>query len=722
MNSHILKNINGNFSLDYIAIDPLYLWYIFLKYRKIFLLLPFVLSLIIYLIFKSFPNIYQSTATIILSPNNQNIVSIDQVYDEKISSNNSNLINTQIEILKSKIILSKVLIDQSVISEFDNINYKINNKLSNFLINIFKVNAEVNSNPHQIIENIIESFDIKSSKDNNVIYLSLTSKFKDLNPIILNAIIDQYLKYDIDQKISITTYANKKITERLSELKKNLESSESKLHTYKQDNKLIDLGDIKNLKSEEIKTISKNIVKTEQEIQKLENDIIQVKTAGTDLDTLLSLEIIKEDKEVQNIKNNLDSNINNIDSLKLVYQTSHPKVQKALKINENLEIQLSNYIDDTISSKLYELSNLQSFLSSSKDKLEHSRFELQELELQDLEMQKYIREVKLNESIYQIFLERLKETNEAKELQTSNAKVLDSPSSSPIPISPHPVRNSLLGYLISFFVLMFIASYYEIFRKSINSAEPLDQNGLSSIGVLPKLSEEELMTTNPIHYYSTNNNSTFTEAIKMLNVLLISKFNESRIFLFSSPVAGEGKTTVSFNFALSLAEKSKVIYLEMDFKRPSLKKIFKLDGTPGFKDLANNTAKFQDTILNFPGSNLDIISAGSDSNFKIHENKIKSFIQILKENYDYIIIDSAPILPIVDTLQISKYVDVTLLVARAGFTKLSGLLVAQKRINQISECHFATILNYFDTTTMNYYDYSQYGSYYNYAYNYNSQA
>ena len=81
-------------------------------------------------------------------------------------------------------------------------------------------------------------------------------------------------------------------------------------------------------------------------------------------------------------------------------------------------------------------------------------------------------------------------------------------------------------------------------------------------------------------------------------------------------MAEEGKTTISLNFAISLAERFKVIYLEADLRRPSLKKAYGIKDKPGLIDIFVNNQKFSEAILNSPNSNLDIVTAGNPGDLK----------------------------------------------------------------------------------------------------------
>ena len=710
--------------LDSFSINPSFLFFILLKYKRVFILIPLILTLIVYVFYKSLPKIYQSEASLIINNENSNIVEIDQVYNQnQVTKNDDAYINTQIEVLRSNEIINRLVNNQEVIDRLEKIysNTKKNSSLTNFLEKLNLVKKSQISLEDKM-KATFSTLRVISVKQSNIIKILIKSQNVAEAQFLLSSLISEYLKYDIDQKINITSYANLKINERLDELKKNLEDSEFKLQQFKENNQLIDLGDIKNLKSEEIKSLSKRILKAEQELQELQNDLQQIKLADGDYEELSSLNAIREIREFQNLKANLDSNQTTIDSLLLVYKQNHPKVQKALKTHENIQKDIEDIINENIAVNAYEIANLENFITLSENELDKARGELQDLELQDIDLKKFTREVNLNERIYQIFLERLKETNEAKELQTSSAKILDEPTNPQIPIYPTPIKNSILFYLLSLFLLIFLGAYYEIFRKSITDPEVLEMNNFETLGVLPKI--DDLRLTDrflPLTYYVDNKQDKFTESIKMMQVICLSKFKEAKKILFTSPVAAEGKTTVSFNFALSLAEKYKTLYLELDMRRPSLRNNFNIKDKKGLVELFKGEALFSEIILNLQGSSLDIISAGKpQSFFNIPENQIFSFIDILEKEYEYIIIDSAPVLPIADTLIISKVVDLAIFVAKSDFTKLSGLVNASKKIKSVSNAQIASIINNFDTKKLNYYTYSKYGSYYNSYYNYDS--
>ena len=706
-------NLSDNFSLD-----PQFYWVILLKYKKILIFSSFLISFLALVISKSIEPIYQSSASLLIDEKTNNIIDIEDVYSTNSLNLKNNFLNTQVQVIQSKEIINRLIKTE----KFNEINKSRQQKEFSILQKYLSILNPFENNNELIEDDIFDNLTVNLIPESNIVELNFKDKDPQYANQILKLLIDCYFEYDIDQKIKITTYASTKIAERLDELKINLQNSEDKLLTYKNENKLIDLGDIKDLKSEEIKSLSNRILKAEKEYQELQNDIQQIKLADGNIDDLLTLKKITENQEIQTISSDLDANEKTIDTLLITYTSNHPKVDKAKQVSENLRTKLKSILDNNIESYAMEMANLFNFISLSENELEKARSELQDLEIKDIELQKYVREVELNERIYTSFLERLKETSEAKELQTNNAKILDLPSLPIKPIYPIISQNVMLSFIITFTLVYLLGVYVETFRNTINEPSILDRNGLNYLTVIPKVVSKKGYHM-PINFLE-DNSSKFSESIKMFQTLLTSSFPESKIFLVTSPVSGEGKTTLSLNLALSMAVNKKVLFLETDFRRPSLIKNLNSEKRPGLTNIFFDNLNFSDVIFNIYSSNLDIICAGNSKKFVnyIDSDKFGIMLNLLRKSYDYIILDTAPILPIADTLRYAKYADTNIFIVKSEFSKLAGLLNAKRKLESVSEAPSTSILNYFDTENANYYNYSNYGYYYKNYYNYNSSS
>ena len=198
----------------------------------------------------------------------------------------------------------------------------------------------------------------------------------------------------------------------------------------------------------------------------------------------------------------------------------------------------------------------------------------------------------------------------------------------------------------------------------------------------------------------------------------MAKFKKNKSILLTSTYSGEGKTTIALNVALAFSKIGKVLLIETDIRRPSVLNEMNqtnLKGTAGFSDLIQGGVNFSDTIINLPGSDIKLMTSGSrrsDLTDLTTPAKLKEFLDSVKKQYDYIIIDTPPIQPVSDTLFISQATDHNLIIARSRVTKLAGIRSAYKKLKNVNVTVDGLVFNDLDTSKASYYGYYQYGGYY----------
>ena len=392
------------------------------KNIKFILFASALVSLIVFLISLNIEKKYLSEATIVIAPDENKIVDINEAYS---TINTSNRVNNLIAILKSDEVISHIVDDEKNQLEFKSLYSKVE---KNIFSRIFTKKTIIDK---AYIKSILSSnFNAKNVANSDVLILTFISNNAKISQLALKNIISSYQRYEVDSKIQITSYANTKVKERLKELKIVMGIADKNLAKYKKEHNLVDTGNVKELKIKEIQSISTSILNSKQEIQRHENDLNSVKTANGDTDILLAIKDLNERKEISNIEKNLSGNENNIQSLLLIYTPKHPKVIQAYELHESLEYQLQLILEKVIERKVFELSNLKNFIDLSKEDLENAKNELREIEEKEAGMLNFSREVESSRKLYDTFLQRQKETNEALNLQVSKLKIIEFPQSS----------------------------------------------------------------------------------------------------------------------------------------------------------------------------------------------------------------------------------------------------------------------------------------------------
>ncbi|MAV55931.1 MAG: hypothetical protein CMI79_00130 [Candidatus Pelagibacter sp.] len=684
-------------------------------------IVTFLISILVFLFSLNLEKKYISEATIVISPDENKIVNIEEVYalDSKI-----NRINNQIAILKSDEVLEYIVEDKKKQLEFESL---YSNTKSSFIQRIFKRKQKVDK---EYVKNILRSnFVVNNIPRSDVLKLSFISKDPKISQLALKSIIDSYQRYEVDSKIQITNYANTKITNRLKDLVKQIDEAERKLADYKKNNNLVDTGNVKELKIKEIESISTRIINAKQEFQKKQNDLLSIKVADGDVDALLAIEDLREIKSISLIKDDLSANKSQIQSLSLIYKDAHPKLVKAYDLEKNLNNQLKKEIDISIEQKAFELGNLDNFIKLSNEELEKATDELRIIEEKEAGMMKFSREVESSEKLYESFLQRVKETNEAQNLQVSKLKIIETPSLSLNPISPKPNQNFIFSLFLSFFAFYSLVFYKELNASVIKSPEAIDSLDIPQVGVLPKVSKLK-RGFHILQMFLEDSESNFSESIRSSRAIIESKFKKNSSYMVTSSNPSEGKTTYAFNLALSLEKSSKVLFIEADIRRPSvLNSFYKFDKEiQGLGEIISGSHQLKDTIFKVPGTNLDIITSGEkrfDMSDIVNKDQIKKFFDVLKLEYDYVIIDSPPVQPVSDTLILAQATDYNLFLIRSEATRTVTFMSSIKKIQNVGSKIHGIIINDLDTSKDSYYAYyynysPHYYNYYNYYNNKNS--
>ena len=666
-----------------------------------------MVSLLVLFISLNLEEKFRSKATLVISPDESNLVNIDEAYSIE---NIQNRVNNQIAILKSEEVIEYIIKDNENVLEFEKLYSSIK---VNPITRIFKKKKNINND---YIKTVLKNnFTVSNLPRSDVLVLSFVSNNAKISQLALKNIIDSYQRYEVDTKILITNYANSKISERLKELALQMQEGEKKLAVYKKENKLVDTGNVKQLKIKEIQSISNNILESKQKKQQQESDLIAIKAANGDVDILLSIKDLNGRTEISNIKNNLSANENNIQSLLLIYTTKHPKVEQAYEVKKSLKKQLKKILGEVIEKKVFELSNLNNFMNMSKTNLEDVTEELRIIEEKEAGMLIFQREVESSRKLYETFLQRVKETNEAQNLQVSKLKIIETPSLPSSAFAPKPYKNFISALIVSFLCFYGLVAYREMNTSVIKTPEAIEHMKIPQIGVLPKVNNIK-KGYHILQMFLEDNESNFSEAIRSSRAIIESKFEKNNSFLVTSSNPSEGKTSYAFNLALSLEKTYKVLFLEADIRRPSvLNSFYKFDKEIlGLGEIISGNTELNSTIFKVPGTNLDIITSGAkrfDMSDVVSKEQLKKFFDILKIEYDYLIIDSPPVQPVSDTLILAQAVDYNLFIVRSDYSRLLSFMSSVKKIQNVGAKIDGLVINDLDTSKDSYYY-----NYYNYDY------
>ena len=215
-----LESINEQLNLTHY-------WIILLKYKRILFITPILIAVLGYLIALNINPIFQSSATLVIEESVKNIVDIEEVYDGKTVGGfrNSNYINNQIQILESDEVIGSILLDEKdnnkILELYKKMPEQFFARNFNFIKKNFSKPKKGNINIKSYIKSNLRVLQIRNS---DVVNLSITSRSPELAKLLLEKVIEAYLKYDVDTKVKVTNYANAQINLRLSNLLEQMEN------------------------------------------------------------------------------------------------------------------------------------------------------------------------------------------------------------------------------------------------------------------------------------------------------------------------------------------------------------------------------------------------------------------------------------------------------------------------------------------------------------------
>jgi capsular exopolysaccharide synthesis family protein len=297
---------------------------------------------------------------------------------------------------------------------------------------------------------------------------------------------------------------------------------------------------------------------------------------------------------------------------------------------------------------------------------------------------------------------------------------VEDPQSSARPY--YPVKWKLLaagtGAGFGFSVCLALLVFF--LRSRLYDFSGLERSlGLICLAGVQKMSLSQYKRTRKVPIVLTRErDSMVNESFRNLRTSVENAMPEgARLLMVSSPDPSEGKTLLALNMAVAFSwNRNRVLILDGDFRKLSLRKAFPDAPTRGLTDLlTDSTLKINDCIVRAPvaeiAPNLDYMPAGhnkEDIAELLTLSKIRHLIKELREQYDLIIVDSAPVNRVVDTILLAKHADAVLLVAHSGKTTVPAMRYCHSRISQARILGY--VLNAIDKSS------SRYGYYYSSSY------
>lgn len=700
--------------------------------------LALIITFLVALIVLSLTPVYKATSSLLIESEETNIVSIEQVYG--LDASKKEYFETQYEILKSRYIAEKVVnklaldshpifiekLDESNSSAFDGIKAT----LKSILTFLPQKEREPLSEEEQaqlrkelLITLFSENLTISPVPNTQVVKIAYTSESPKLAAEIANTVAEVYIESYLEAKFDMTSKATSWLNDSLAGLRNKLEISEKKLAEFYQREQLVDLDGVVGLASEELQGLSEQLLQAENRLKQSEIIFEQVQNFNGDPAELAAMPAVQNHPSIQNVKEAELKAQSNVSELSKVYGPKHLKMISAQAELASVKQTLENQVASLISGITNEYRQAQSQVNRLRVAVASAKEEYRTLTTLESKRRVLQREVDTNQQLYDSFFTRLQETSEVEGFESANARVLDRAT---LPVEPFKPKKSLI--LIATLVMstgfgIFIALVLDFLNSGIRSVDDVERRlGQRMMGLIPWQPHKKKNDL-PLREFFDTSNHVFSEAIRTLrtSIQLLDLSGDKKVIMVTSSVPKEGKTTVSINLAFAMGQIGKTLLIDTDLRKPAIAKRFGMPGfQPGIANLVSGTHSLDECLCNDVASNIDVITAGSatpNPQELLMSDNFKKVIKHLREQYEHIIIDTAPIQAVSDAIIVSESADMLFHVVKADATNEKIVSSGLERFMRVGKRIDGVILNQVDVKKAGngyaytgYYDKYGYGS------------
>lgn len=526
-----------------------------------------------------------------------------------------------------------------------------------------------------------------------------------------NAVAAAYIQQTMEFKLNTSKDATDFLGERLEEQRKAVEASERALAEFKSRNGAVSISEgTSSISVQRLTDLNAALIKAKTERigkESVFNQLQSMQSAGT----LDSFPAVLANGYIQELKSNLAELQREQAQLSERYLENHPemtKIKSAVQTaTAKLNTEIAKVVDSVTSeyrSALAQEQSLQSALNTQRNEaLGQNKLSVTYSVLQ--------REVDSNREIYQSLLQQAKEAGISGERRTTNVRIVDPAEVPRWAFSPNVRSDMTFAFMAGLLFAVGLAFAFEYLDNRIKTPQELKAHlGVPFLGMVPVVDTGR--TKNPRLDDGAAQN--FAEAFKSVrtNVLFSSADDGMRTLVVTSAGPGEGKSLVSSNLAIALAQAGqRVLLIDADMRRPRVHEIFGGEQEPGLSNVLSGNAKTSEAVRKSGTAGLWLMPAGHippNPAELLGSRRYSDFIASLGAHFDWVVLDTPPVMVVADSSIVANQSSGVVFVVRADHTSRHAVRAAVEQLEAANAHLLGSVLNSVDVVRNPYY----YSSYY----------
>jgi capsular exopolysaccharide synthesis family protein len=597
-----------------------------------------------------------------------------------------------------------------------------------------------------VIDSYLASLAVEPEFGTRLVRVLFTTPERDLSARIANAHVRAYVRRGMELRSQASEDARRFLESKLVELKEKVEASEAALNAYRRERGIValTLEDKHSLAAERLKTLNGSLAEAEAERIALEAQALLVRKGAYD-----SLPAVISNSLIQNLKSQMAG-----------LEARHANMASQFKPQYPPLAQLRAELDETRRRLGQEVARVAQGIESAyeaavsrerqvAEQLEREKERAMALNDASLHDAVLARDVDTNRQLYASVLERMKEMGVAAEVRASNVSVVDRAEVPRSPSHPRWALSLLLAGMLTFIGAVagaFLLDHVDDRFRNPDEVERYLQVPL--IGLVPDFAslngkppavraqrtarlfafasarasaKHRTPSSGGVIVFIDNHLAAAGEAYRaMRTALLLSRAGAPpKTLLLTSALSREGKTVTAVNTAIALAHAGgRVLLIDADLRRASCHRLFRLENRVGLSEALAGHIEPEEAVVTLENAaHAWLLPSGAqppNPSELLGSSRMAEIIRRLSEQYDHIVIDSAPVIPVSDTVALAAMVDGVVLVVGPG-TRKQLVRSACARLRRVGAKLVGAVLNQLDVRDPDYYYYSHYYSYHEYC-------
>lgn len=518
-------------------------------------------------------------------------------------------------------------------------------------------------NPKLISEGLVKDLDLKvTNKLSSVVNLSIKDAVPERAEDILDHLIQEYNKKIIEDKKELAHNTLAFIEARIENVEKDLDQLENNIEDYRSSAGVIDLSEQGRLYLQDVGENDRQITELELQLAVLnnvENYVISKGSTGGIVPSTLGINDPTLSQLIERLYN---------------LEVEYERLRRTTAENNPVLSSISNQIEKIRPGILENVNsqrqNLQSRLNNLNSNNRRFNSTLSNIPGKERTLLEITRSQTIKNDLFSYLLQKREETALSNIPTNENSGIVNRAEASMVPVSPKPLFTYLIAFSFAMVLGIGIVKGKEVLGGSI-----LFRSEIEKYTHIPIIAEIFNIKVPNAKKFEKPKEFILIEQFRQLGARLgLYRRNvELRRILVTSGISGEGKSFVSSNLAYSFAQSGKkVVLIDMDFRKPYVSELFDLSSSQGTIGYLKNEVDYEEII--HPSGvhpNLFVVSTGArgdDYAELLLNGKIENLMELLSQNFEYVIMDSAPINVLAEVNLLAEYSDKTLYVIRHGHT------------------------------------------------------